>query len=200
MALTKNEETKETKVMVEEYTGKTLDDLENEMETPDLDVAPRIKAEQGGLTTSEGDDLGDEVIAELLSWNKLYVASSNDSSAEARKLTRYTHDPDIVIPDWEDPDTSMTAEEYIEHLKELGYENAKVKVYLELTVMVDDDIYVVQASPQSKKGFDLFRVMTNKKLKDGKITWSQATRIKISAKKTKLGKFSFTKMTFSLVD
>jgi len=194
----KENENMETKVDVIEWDGKTLDDLEDEMEVPEVDVAPRIKVDQGSLVTSEGDELGTEIKGEILSWSKLYVASTNASDAEARKLTRYTYDPDIVIPDWEDPDTTMTADEYVDHLKEQGYEKAKVKIYYEVIIMTEDDeIMVCQLSPQSVKGFQLFKAMTNKKLKNGKMTMDEATRVKIVAKKAKLGKFNFTKMVFS---
>ena len=206
---TKKEETKTIETPKEETTmnqapakintdAETLDTLQDAMEIPGIDEVPRIKASQGSLINSEGDEVESPLVAEILSFSTLYVASTNEDSQEARKLTRYTYDLDRVVPDFEDPETTMTADEYVEHLKELGYKNAKVKKYLDILVMTDDDeLYVIQASPQSAKQFNLYKVLANRKIQKGEITLSDAARIKVTPKKAKLGKFMFTKMQFS---
>jgi DNA-binding transcriptional MerR regulator len=106
-----------------------------------------------------------------------------------------------VVPDWEDPETTMTGEEYIKHLKDLGYDKAKIKKYLDILITFEDDgeetLAVVQASPQSVTQFELYKALTNKKIKAGKLSLDAAAHINIKAKKTKLGKFNFTKLLFS---
>ena len=193
-------ETKETnETTLTQVPIKTLDDLKDELEPLDPDEAPRFKATQGALMDSDGNEKN-SITGELISWNYLYILSPNVNESEARSYVRYTYDLENIVLDWDEPEKTVGAKEYIEHLKELGYDKAAKKTYIEVTLLDDesDQPLVLQLSPASVKKFKFWKTMTNKKIKSGKLTFDQATHVKAEPKKEKLGKFTFTSTVFSV--
>ena len=173
------------------YTHKRIDDLKNYKDTipPDLDNAKHSVAKDGKLLVVDSTEFYEEISGKLLSWNTPCLITTNDTSDDAIKLQRYTYDDNLVVVNWEQPPECVTVEEYVDYLKEdLGYKHTEVIRDLEITLVSNEELFILHADKYSIKTFNVFKGATDNLLNECQLTWGQATSIRVVPKKTKLGK------------
>jgi len=126
----------------------------------DFGEGVRLVGSNGNIMDGDKKMLGTKLTLTLLSWNDRYVVSPGENGAEAKEHARYSLDG-ITTTKGED------VKEYVEHLrKELGYDKASVKTYVDLFGILEasekavdyvGDAVVVSLAPDSVKAFNGFR-------------------------------------------
>lgn len=126
---------------------------------------PKLVADRAGFEL-DGKNYGDYVDFQIVSHNRRWLVSAGIDGDEGKKLLRTSYDQETL------EDETMSLNEYIEHLKEEGYEKASVREYVDLWGFVvnseklgeidedsDDafDLIQVQLSPQSVRSFKGFQ-------------------------------------------
>src|SRR3954466_3066816 len=66
--------------------------LENAIPKLDFGVVPRLVAASGVIKDADKKSLGTTIDIELVSWNRNWVISPGDDSAEAKETVRYSSD------------------------------------------------------------------------------------------------------------
>ena len=105
----------------------------------------------------------------------------------------------------------MTVAEHLAELREMGYNKAASKRYVDLIGILReaeedtdeiDGMVSVSLSPMSVKAFTRYRLQVGVKLQnpDSGVTAEQARRVVITAKNKKLGTNNFTMMTFKMAE
>lgn len=124
---------------------------------------PKIVADRAGFEL--GDKLlGDWVRMQVVSYNRRWLVSAGVEGDEGKKLLRTSYDKETL------ENETMSMKEYIEHLKEEGYNRASDREYIDLWVMVtetekegvvpEDELELVQfqLSPTSVRSFLAYQV------------------------------------------
>lgn len=126
---------------------------------------PRVIGTQGGLQIANEDvDLGRFVSGQILQVQDSFIASPGDDSEEAKKLVKYSKDGVLL------DDTGEDVRSYISQLQADGWNDAALKHYMNVTVMLEqaDDaeaaedflgtVVVIQMSPESRKRFKRYLI------------------------------------------
>lgn len=128
---------------------------------------PKAVADRAGFELGEGKDkkeFGDFIVVHIISYNSRYLATSGVDGEEGTKLLRTSYDGINV------EDENITLKEYIQHLKEQGYEDAKERHYVDIFCMIKDsdklgpvaedevELIQLQLSPASVKQWKAFQL------------------------------------------
>jgi len=192
------------------------DQLVDAIPPVDFGILTRIKPSNGTILTGENEDLGKTIEIELYSISHKYVTSPVGNNKEARKLCKFSPDPDTIPGYWDDEEeewvndgvTTTTTKDYIAWLKsEHSYTKASTKHYLELLGMLRDadadneaigQMVQISLSPQSVKQWTGFSLHTTLKVNSGQLSADEAKVFKITAKAQSFDSNNFTIFTFNM--
>ena len=161
---------------------------------------PKVTANNAGTLEIDREDLDKSVEVRILSVNPRFALVPGADGDEASKLVRYSYDNQTV----ENEDMSVT--EYIEYLKELGYEKAEVKTYADLWVNIigsdvvdESEIVQVQLSPQSVGQWNALRTKMNFAQRRGAVFNFDDFRVRITGERKKAGNNTWGIMKFDVI-
>lgn len=108
---------------------------------------PRVVVSPGAFTDkNSGKLLGDRMVIQVLSWNYVtLVTAGEQNSKEANKLVRTSYDGVNLI------NGEGSVADYLEGLKEQGYEGASAKRYAEIYAMVLETAKGGPIAPDDRK-------------------------------------------------
>ena len=161
---------------------------------------PRIKASNGIFMDDENNELGKNITFTLVSFNDNWAITPNVNDQSANKYCKFSYNG-VTINDGSE--TSVV--DYMEFLKDEGFEKPSKKRYLEVTAILDDadedsdiigEMVQLNLSPQSVKKFDAYNLQTMVKVARGMMTAEQAGVITARAKIKTFNTFTFTLFTF----
>lgn len=133
--------------------------LKDRLPPVDFGEGVRLVGSNGQLMDGDKKLLGESITLTMLSWNERWVVSPGENGAEAKEHARYSMDG-VTTTKGED------VNEYLRELKELGYNKASVKVYVDLFGILEESgkpsdhqgsSIVVSLSPDSVKALSGFR-------------------------------------------
>lgn len=184
-----------------------LANLENVINPTDATFGTfqKITAAAGGSFMLEGEQaMGEEVVLEVISWNRRWVASPGSNDEEASKLAKFSIDGVHIDGD------DILLIDYVRFLRETHhYEDAKVKEYFAIwgemvsssksgpVEPAERHIYELQCSPETVKKFNGWRMEHGMKVARGIFTDSNVVRCKCNTGKN--GKNLYGYATFASV-
>jgi hypothetical protein len=129
------------------------------------DTLDALKVVQGRISTKDDKIvLGEWMEFEALSTQENWLLSPGSDTDEARTLARYSDDGVML------KDGSQTCAEYLTHLKEMGYKDAKRVERLVLVISLtncdknieieDGKLFQVDMPPTSRQAFDRYKNQT----------------------------------------
>lgn len=161
-----------------------LADFENVIPAGSVDFNTFVRVTVGldGFSDSEGNELGDEIHMQLMSFNSRWVVTPGVQDAEATELVKYSADGKTI--DGTDGDSIF---DYLEYLKKSeGYEKAAIKEYLAIYGFLthasqkegkqlvfgeippeDRQIIELQVPPQSRALFQRYQIEAGVKISQG---------------------------------
>lgn len=180
--------------------------LENRLPPVGFGEGVRLVGSNGNVMDNDKKLLGDEITLLLLSWNKRWVISTgaDQDDKEAKKAARYSTDG-VTTNQGED------CKEYLQQLKDDGYEKASMKEYIDLFGLLQDSkkesahcgkSVTVALSPDSCKAFmglrrDLVVMGITGKLPEG-LSADTGVSLKLSAEVKSTPSLSWTRLACSL--
>ena len=181
-----------------------LAELENAINPGDMTFGtfPKITPAAGGAFMLEGEtSIGEDIVMEVLSWNRRFVASPGSNDPEAKDLAKFSIDG--VHIDGED--TLLI--DYVRELK-VDYPDAKIKEYFAIwgelisdkngiVPAADRHIVELQCSPETVKKFNGWRMEHGMKVARG--IFPESNVVKCHANTGKNGKNTFGYATFTSV-
>lgn len=179
-----------------------LQDIKNFLPPVDFGVLPRLVGAQGALLDPDKKSLGATVDIELISWNDEYVVTPGVDTEAAKKDVKYSRDGENL-----DDGSGLTVAEYLEILRTTkGYSSPAVKQYVQLVCILKkaaqptdllESMVQVSLSPQSRKGFEGFRLQESVKVRLGSVTPESIRKLTVRAEPKTMGKNSFTLLKLS---
>lgn len=166
-------------------------------------ATPRIKAEQGGCYV-ENKNLGSKIRVQVQSWNNRWLVSPNvdlSKDPEAKDFLRTSYDNETIHG------SDLTINQYLQELRDNGYEDPKVSPYADIWVLVtwtekDGDIkpeeqtmYILQASQTSMGAWVAF--CTTEGLKASKGIGKPFDEVEITAEPRAKGNLKYTNFSFA---
>jgi hypothetical protein len=149
---------------------------------------PRLKLDTGKIATKEGDEAGDWIELQVISYDPSWTVGTGDDSEASKVHVRFSDDGLAVQGAGDDDEfAGMTLTEYRDVLREKGFEKAAVKEYTLVTgiaVMQQNDdfvhaneIVVLSLSPTSKGKFDSYVISRGLQARMGKVKEESANPI-----------------------
>jgi hypothetical protein len=186
-----------------------LEELYNAVDTTvirDISAADehRLVATNGGVFTADSNkEVGRVITIEVFSINKRFTVGISDdqNNAESKELLRYSYDGVTLEND------NRTVDEYVAHLKEVGYESAHVTEYTDLLGLIleadgkpyeGESMVVVQLAPSSARNFMVARTQQSLRESKGLVKPSSLLEIRATPRATKAGK-NYTNFTITFL-
>ncbi len=180
-----------------------LASLENAIDPTNISfgIFPKVTVSAGGFMLDGDQNIGPDMVLEIMSWNKRWVASPGSNDKEAAELARFSIDG--VHVDGED--TLLL--DYVRHMKDvLGYDKAAIKEYFavwgELVsdkdgVVAPEDRRIVelQCSPKTVGQFQRYQIELGMKVSRGIV--QETNLVKCHANVGKQDKNTFGYATFT---
>ena len=175
-----------------------ISSLKNAMPVTFDMLIPLIATNGNVCKRSDKKPVGDQVVFELMSWQDSYVVSPNDDRGP-KDCVRYSDDG-IVCSD------GTLVADHLAYLRSLGFAKASCKqravvvgsiISCSRTPELDDELVQFDLSPQSRASFLNYALGCVNKLRLGKLTPEQVTKIKATAEVVSMGGNPFTKLMFS---
>ena len=175
-----------------------ISSLKNAMPVTFDMLIPLIATNGNVCKRSDKKPVGDQVVFELMSWQDSYVVSPNDDRGP-KDCVRYSDDG-IVCSD------GTLVADHLAYLRSLGFAKASCKqravvvgsiISCSRTSELDDELVQFDLSPQSRASFLNYALGCVNKLRLGKLTPEQVTKIKATAEVVSMGGNPFTKLMFS---
>ena len=175
-----------------------ISSLKNAMPVTFDMLIPLIATNGNVCKRSDKKPVGDQVVFELMSWQDSYVVSPNDDRGP-KDCVRYSDDG-IVCSD------GTLVADHLAYLRSLGFAKASCKqravvvgsiISCSRTPELDDELVQFDLSPQSRASFLNYALGCVNKLRLGKLTSEQVTKIKATAEVVSMGGNPFTKLMFS---
>jgi hypothetical protein len=175
-----------------------ISSLKNAMPVTFDMLIPLIATNGNVCKRSDKKPVGDQVIFELMSWQDSYVVSPNDDRGP-KDCVRYSDDG-IVCSD------GTLVADHLAYLRSLGFAKASCKqravvvgsiISCSRTKELDDELVQFDLSPQSRAAFLNYALGCVNKLRLGKLTSEQVTKIRATAEVVSMGGNPFTKLLFS---
>lgn len=164
-----------------------------------FDMLVPLVATNGNICKrSDKKPVGDQVSFELMSWQDSFTVSTGDDKAP-KDLTRYSDDG-VVCSD------GTLVSEHLAYLRSLGFAKAALKqravvvgsiISCSRTQELDDELVQFDLSPQSRASFLNYALGCVNKIRLGKLTPEQVTKIKATAELSTMNGNTFTKLMFS---
>ena len=166
----------------------------------DYNTLAQVKAEQGAFSDRETEEnLGSQLVVEVLSWQDSFVCSPNDDDAE-KELVKYSDDG-VTAKDG----TDMKA--HLEHLRSQGYDKARTTHRLvvvgallesEKPSALTGNLVQIDLPPTGKTQWDRYNANCAWNIRTGKLTEEGAKRVLVKAVVAKgQGSVKYTLVTFS---
>jgi hypothetical protein len=148
-----------------------LADLKDAFAKNGIDVTyktfPRLRVDSGHIASAEGKDAGEFIEIQVVSYGPTWNVAPGSDDEASKKLVRFSDDGKTIKAAGDDDEWSgKTVEEYKDHLRSLGFENASVKEYTMLYGIALDaeeagfehmnEIVALQLAPQSKDKFNSY--------------------------------------------
>lgn len=185
-----------TSVVVSGPMKAILADLQGALPAVDFGVLPRLTGSNGNVLDSDKKPMGTWIKLKLISWDKQFVVSPGDDSDEAKALVRYSRDGVTI------DETGEDVKQYLDKLRTTdGYDDASVKEYCELIGILEaaekandavGQMVQVSLSPQSRKGFEAYRLQRSVLVKMGRATQEGSEDLKITTELKTFGANTFT--------
>lgn len=175
-----------------------ISSLKNAMPVTFNMLIPLIATNGNVCKRSDKKPVGDEVVFELMSWQDSYVVAPNDARGP-KDCVRYSDDG-IVCSD------GTLVADHLAYLRSLGFAKASCKqravvvgsiISCSRTKELDDELVQFDLSPQSRAEFLNYALGCINKLRLGKLTPEQVTKIKATAEVVSMDGNPFTKLMFS---
>ena len=175
-----------------------ISSLKNAMPVTFDMLIPLIATNGNVCKRSDKKPVGDQVVFELMSWQDSYVVSPNDDRGP-KDCVRYSDDGVVCS------DGTLVAD-HLAYLRSLGFAKASCKqravvvgsiISCSRTSELDDELVQFDLSPQSRASFLNYALGCVNKLRLGKLTPEQVTKIKATAEVVSMGGNPFTKLMFS---
>ena len=164
-----------------------------------FDMLVQLVATNGNICKrSDKKPVGDQVSFELMSWQDSFTISTGDDQSP-KDLIRYSDDG-IVCSD------GTLVADHLAYLRGLGFAKAALKqravvvgsvISCSRTTELDDELVQFDLSPQSRASFLNYALGCVNKIRLGKLTSEQVTKIKATAEVVSMGGNPFTKLMFS---
>lgn len=150
---------------------------------------PKVIANLGGFSLDRNGaktKLGKEIDFQLISYNERLAVVPGVDGADAKKRVRYSYDGRTIR------DGGKTIEQYLQELRDAGFEKATTKKYLEVWGMVirreekgvmvdvapeDREIVQLQLSPQSVTRWKAQQIQLGLKISQGLINFDGVLRV-----------------------
>lgn len=146
-----------------------LTELENQIDLDSIrslgvGTLPKLVADRGGFEDHEGTLLGDWVKFQIVSFNRRWLVSGGIEGEEGKELLRTSYDNETLEGE------TMTVREYVQYLKDEGYEKADVREYIDIWGFIEEsekagvvdeedfELIQMQLSPSSVRNFMAYRV------------------------------------------
>lgn len=168
----------------------------------DWDTLNRLKANQGRVTWDKVN-LGEWFEFSLMSWQDNWLVSPGSDSDEAKQFAKYSDDGKTI------KDTGEDIQVYLQRLKDLGYEDARLGKRCVLAMeLIDCDkdvdtvdegmLFQIDLAPTSRASFERYRVQSALDIGRGRATGDDVVRIRATAVvKTGGGNKEYTQLEFS---
>lgn len=175
-----------------------ISSLKNAMPVTFDMLIPLIATNGNVCKRSDKKPVGDQVIFELMSWQDSYTLTPGDDRAP-KDLIRYSDDG-VVCSD------STLVADHLAYMRSLGFAKAALKqravvvgsiISCSRTSELDDELVQFDLSPQSRASFLNYALGCVNKIRLGKLTSEQVTKIKATAEVVSMGGNPFTKLMFS---
>ena len=175
-----------------------ISSLKNAMPVTFDMLIPLIATNGNVCKRSDKKPVGDQVVFELMSWQDSYTLTPGDDKAP-KDLIRYSDDG-IVCSD------GTLVADHLAYLRSLGFAKASCKqravvvgsiISCSRTKELDDELVQFDLSPQSRAAFLNYALGCVNKLRLGKLTSEQVTKIRATAEVVSMGGNPFTKLLFS---
>lgn len=180
-----------------------LVNLENAIDPTNISfgIFPKVTVSTGGFMVDGDQNIGQDIVLEIMSWNKRWVVSPGSNDKEAGELARFSIDG--VHVDGED--TLLL--DYVRHLKDvMGYDKASVKEYFAVwgELVSDKDgvvapenrrIVELQCSPKTVGQFQRYQIELGMKVSRGIV--KETSIVKCHANVGKQDKNTFGYATFT---
>lgn len=175
-----------------------ISSLKNAMPVTFDMLIPLIATNGNVCKRSDKKPVGDQVIFELMSWQDSYTLTPGDDRAP-KDLIRYSDDGVVCS------DGTLVAD-HLAYLRSLGFAKASCKqravvvgsiISCSRTQELDDELVQFDLSPQSRASFLNYALGCVNKIRLGKLTSEQVTKIKATAEVVSMGGNPFTKLMFS---
>lgn len=168
----------------------------------DWDTLNRLKANQGRITWDKAN-LGEWFEFSLMSWQDNWLVSPGSDSDEAKQFAKYSDDGKTI------KETGEDIQVYLQRLKDLGYEDARLGKRCVLAMeLIDCDrdvdtidegmLFQIDLAPTSRASFERYRVQSALDIGRGRATGDDVVRIRATAVvKTGGGNKEYTQLEFS---
>ena len=180
-----------------------IDEYKNAIEPIGWGVVPKITAKGGEFFDGDNNSLGKHIEFTLVSFNDSYLISTGTSDKEDRKKCRYSYDNEFL-----NDDSGRTVKEYIQELKDEGYDDTNVKKYHEVNVILNDadedtehigNLVQLSLSPESVKQFHAYKLQSTIKAARGIIKPADVGEMKATAKNINRAEYTYTIYMFKNV-
>lgn len=164
----------------------------------DWDTLERLVAGTGSIDDGDGNSVGTWVKLTLMSFQDTWEVVPGSQEEKAKKLVRYSEDGVHLR------ESGTTVAQYLDELREMGYEGASLKHKNILVGILDEaekdtsllgEVIQISLSPQSRKTFERYRLSRTAKVNMGKASADGSECIKITAEPKKFGANKFTQLT-----
>lgn len=181
-----------------------ISSLKNAMPVTFDMLIPLIATNGNVCKRSDKKPVGDQVVFELMSWQDSYTLTPGDDKAP-KDLIRYSDDG-IVCNDGIVCSDGTLVTDHLAYLRSLGFAKAALKqravvvgsiISCSRTPELDDELVQFDLSPQSRASFLNYALGCVNKIRLGKLTSEQVTKIKATAEVVSMGGNPFTKLMFS---
>jgi len=175
-----------------------ISSLKNAMPVTFDMLVPLVATNGNICKRSDKKPVGDQVSFELMSWQDSFTVSTGDDKAP-KDLIRYSDDG-VVCSD------GTLVSEHLAYLRSLGFAKAALKqravvvgsiISCSRTQELDDELVQFDLSPQSRASFLNYALGCVNKIRLGKLTPEQVTKIKATAELSTMNGNTFTKLMFS---
>lgn len=183
-----------------------LSELENQIDLDSIrslgvGTLPKLVADRGGFEDHEGTLLGDWVKFQIVSFNRRWLVSGGVEGEEGKELLRTSYDNETLEGE------TMTVREYVQYLKDEGYEKADVREYIDIWGFIEEsekagvvneedyELIQMQLSPSSVRNFMAYRVQAGVQAKIQKREVSN--KIKATIERREHGGNRFAAIKFS---
>lgn len=156
--------------------------------TVEYSTFPRLRLDTGKIATPTGSEAGDWIELQVISYDPSWVVGTGTEDEASKVHVRFSDNGETIQGAGDDDEyAGMSLKEYVQVLKDKGFEKASIKEYtlvtgIALAQQADDfehanEIVCLAMSPTSKTKFDSYVISRGLQARMGKVVEKSANPV-----------------------